>query len=147
MHPKTFTLRCEAKNCMIAGLLFHDKKHSREAGHSPAVEDMLRAPLPEIPVFKSLKPLPDDSVTTIAAIPSMMRPALASLVSEHPAKIAAGGKASDLAGRRSVSMGSQALQESINQKLKLLETRLGETKPHKARSDSSTPRTLHNETF
>lgn len=117
--------------CYVAGLLFHDKKHAREAGHSPAVEDMLRAPLPEILVFKTPKPLPGDSVTTISASPSMARPALSSLVVEAHAKIPAGGKPSELAARRSVSMGSQALQASINQKLKLLETRIAETKPLK----------------
>ena len=83
---------------------------------------MLRTPLPEIPAFKTPNPLMGDSMTTIAAVPSMARPALASLEPQAHSKTLPAGKGTDLAGRRSVSMGSQALQASISQKLKLLDS-------------------------
>ena len=50
-----------------AGLQFHLKKHAREAGHTPSVEEMLRSPLPAIPAFKGAQ-LPDHAETTIPAV-------------------------------------------------------------------------------
>ena len=97
---------------------------------------MLRTPLPEIPAFRVAKPLQGDAVTTVATPPSMVRPELSSLVVESPSKIpAAGGKGSVLAARRSASMGSQAMQESMSQKLQLLGSRLvQQAKPQKVSS-------------